>query len=162
MVHLVRFGDFTAEALDPKQLRATRPDIWTDIQRAREAVQNAHAEESDFAVGACVRTCDDVLHTAWNVETSILDVLHAEIGALGRMLPSSREAGIERITLVGLHHGRPTKLPTFPCGACCQKLSRFLAPGDDPEIISAVTRDRIYRTSLKTLAPFVFKLPGRR
>ncbi|MEK7528399.1 MAG: cytidine deaminase [Patescibacteria group bacterium] len=141
------------QILDPSELTAEEEQ---DLRMARTAREDAHAPYSNFAVGAAVRNANGVF-IGWNVENAIYDVLHAEENAIGRIPKASRQKGIKRITVAGGPVGNSNfDEPISPCGACRQKVSELLLPGDNPAVIMGGVSGNIHRIAFRDLLPLGF------
>lgn len=133
-------------------------DEKSDLAVAEMARLEAYAPQSHFQVGVCLLTKDGKQHAGWNVENDILNVLHAEANAIGRVSRESREAGLQRITVVGWPASQETDKPTPPCGACRQFLLDVFHPKDPVYVLMAETRGRVAKVLLQDLLPLAFKL----
>lgn len=147
-VFTIKWEDLGREELDKEEL--------ADLEIATKARLNARAPYSKYLVGAAIRTKDQEVSSGWNVENVVYAALHAEEGALARILPASRDAGLKRITVVGSPAGQETENPVPPCGLCRQKLVEFLRRIDDPEVIMAGVRGRVIKANLRDLLPLGF------
>lgn len=134
-------------------------DELVDVEMALQARQEAYAPYSNFLVGAAIRTKDEQVFAGWNVENAIYDVLHAEIGALGRIPEASRVRGFKRITVVASPRGdAELVVAAAPCGACLQKLFEFVRSEDNPEILMATISRRFRRALMRQLLTDGFSL----
>lgn len=128
-----------------------------DLKKATLARLSAYAPNSNFLVGAAIRTNDGKVYPGWNVENIVYAGAHAEGTAITRMTPESRESGIHRVTVVGGPRGMEDyDIPTLPCGICRQFLYEFVREGDDPEVISAGIKGQVLRMYLRDLLPEAF------
>ena len=112
------------------------PEEKGDLIKAMRLRQNAFAPKSGYLAGAVIRMNDDRIYEGWNLEFEDYD-LHAEVGAIARVLPKSREAGIHRIVLIGGGEGIDEEQIYFPCLDCRNKLRQLLAEGTSPDVILA-------------------------
>ncbi|MGC4251280.1 MAG: cytidine deaminase [Sphingobium sp.] len=89
------------------------------VEAAREAMANAHAPYSGFAVGAAVRLTDGTVVTGANFENASYGLsLCAETVALATVNAQGRLADVEAIAVAG---GADESVVT-PCGRCRQVL----------------------------------------
>jgi cytidine deaminase len=127
------------------------------IAAARRARRHAHAEYSNFKVGAALETGDGSLVTGCNVENATYGLtVCAERVAMFKALSEGHRT-FRRIAIVA-----DTKAPAPPCGACRQILWEF---GGDLEVIVANLRRECARHKLSDLLPLPFDvrmLTGRR
>ncbi|HEY7140835.1 MAG TPA: cytidine deaminase, partial [Methylomirabilota bacterium] len=90
------------------------------LDRAHQALVNAHAPYSRFRVGACLRAASGRLHAGCNVENSSYPVTQcAEATAIGAMVA----AGDREIAEILVVTEGPELCP--PCGRCRQQLAEF-------------------------------------
>jgi cytidine deaminase len=123
-------------------------DTSTLIAAARNARLNAHADYSNFKVGAALETADGIIVTGCNIENSTYGLtLCAERVAMFKAL-SEGHCKFRRIAVAF-----DTKAPTPPCGACRQILWEFA--GDIEIILSTLRKERSHHR-LKDLIPFPF------
>ena len=91
--------------------------------RARQAMANAYAPYSRFAVGAAVRSASGAVYAGANVENAAYPQGQcAEASALGALVV----AGEREVVAVAVM-ARGESLAT-PCGGCRQRLREFAAP----------------------------------
>jgi cytidine deaminase len=118
------------------------------IQAARRARRHAHAEFSNFKVGAALETAKGTIITGCNVENASYGLtICAERVAMFKAL-SEGHRQFRRIAIVA-----DTGEPTPPCGACRQVLWEF---GGDLEVILANLRRETGRHQLRALLPLPF------
>ncbi|MFB6142009.1 MAG: cytidine deaminase [Halorientalis sp.] len=90
------------------------------VERARTALDAAHAPYSAYRVGAAIRTADGTVFVGCNVENAnYSNSLHAEEVALG----SAVAAGHRRFERLAVTSDRRDGVA--PCGACRQVLAEF-------------------------------------
>ena len=93
-------------------------------QRARQAMANAYAPYSGFAVGAAVRSASGAVYAGANVENAAYPQGQcAEASALGALVA----AGEREVAAVAVVAERAELCP--PCGGCRQRLAELAAPG---------------------------------
>ena len=104
----------------------THDDLHRLVERARDALPNAHAPYSDFQVAAAVLDDAGHVHVGVNVENASYGLtMCAERVAIGTAIA----AGAKRILAVGVTSRRLH--PISPCGACRQVIREF-ADADAP------------------------------
>jgi cytidine deaminase len=122
-----------------------KPDLVTAARRARE---HAHADYSQFKVGAALETADGVVVTGCNIENATYGLtICAERVAMFKALSEGHRT-FTRIAIVA-----DTAAPTPPCGACRQILWEF---GGDLEVTLANLTDVTGLHRLKDLLPLPF------
>jgi len=95
-------------------------DLLKMIEAARAALQLSYSPYSNFPVGACLRTTDNQLFAACNIENASYSLtLCAEAAAIACMV----SAGARQIKEVVVM-GKGSEL-CAPCGACRQRLREF-------------------------------------
>ena len=115
---------------------------------ARRARRHAHADYSQFRVGAALETADGTIVTGCNIENATYGLtICAERVAMFKAL-SEGHRRFRRIAVVA-----DTQAPTPPCGACRQILWEF---GGDLEVVLANLRRVTGRMQLKDLLPMPF------
>ena len=109
---------------------------------ARAASLNAHAQYSNFRVGAAVLTKDGAIIPGCNVENASFGLaICAERNAVFRAVAD----GHRQLRAVLIY--TPTQSPTSPCGACRQVLHEFapfadvIAISDGPELLETTVAD---------------------
>lgn len=118
------------------------------IAAARKARRNAHAQFSNFKVGAAIRTADGTIITGCNIENATYGLtICAERVAMFKAI-SEGHRKFTRVAVVA-----DTQSPTPPCGPCRQILWEF---GGDLEVILANTRRETARFKLSELLPHPF------
>ena len=118
------------------------------VAAARKARLNAHAEYSNFKVGAALETADGTIVTGCNIENSTYGLtICAERVAMFKAL-SEGHRKFRRIAVAFDTHA-----PTPPCGACRQILWEFAG---DIEIILSTLRTERSHHQLKDLLPLPF------
>jgi cytidine deaminase len=118
------------------------------VDAARKARLNAHAEFSNFKVGAALETADGTIVTGCNVENATYGLtICAERVAMFKAL-SEGHREFRRIVVVA-----DTEAPTPPCGACRQILWEF---GGDLDVILANLTRETGRHQLSDLLPIPF------
>jgi len=118
------------------------------VAAARRARRNAHADYSNFKVGAALETTDGIIVTGCNIENATYGLtLCAERVAMFKAL-SEGHRRFRRIAVVA-----DTSAPTPPCGPCRQILWEF---GGDLEVILANLRAEKGRHQLSALLPLPF------
>ena len=98
----------------------TGSDVEPLIERAREALENAHVPYSEYRVGAALETADGAVYTGCNIENAnYSNSLHAEEVALAAAV-SDGHTDFNRIAVTsGARDG------VTPCGMCRQTLAEF-------------------------------------
>ncbi|WP_459194193.1 cytidine deaminase [Halosimplex sp. J119] len=90
------------------------------LDAAREAVDDAFAPYSDYAVGAALRTADGSVYTGCNIEiANYSNSLHAEEVALGSAVRDGHRE-FDRLAVSSAAEDGVT-----PCGMCRQSLAEF-------------------------------------
>jgi cytidine deaminase len=118
------------------------------VVAARRARRYAHADYSQFRVGAALETADGTIVTGCNIENATYGLtICAERVAMFKAL-SEGHRRFRRIAVVA-----DTQAPTPPCGACRQILWEF---GGDLEVVLANLRRVTGRMQLKDLLPMPF------
>lgn len=108
--------------------RMIRMDYKQLIEKAREALQNAHVPYSNYQVGAAVLTTEDNIYNGCNIENASYGAtVCAERVAIFKAV-SNGEKQIKALALVTGAGDFPT-----PCGICRQVMVEFAT--DDFEII---------------------------
>ena len=128
--------------------RSPARDTSTLVAAARKARLNAHADYSNFKVGAALETADGTIVTGCNIENSTYGLtICAERVAMFKAL-SEGHRKFRRIAVAF-----DTSAPTPPCGACRQILWEFAG---DIEVILATLRKERSHHQLKDLLPLPF------
>ncbi|HET9539657.1 MAG TPA: cytidine deaminase [Candidatus Limnocylindria bacterium] len=118
------------------------------VVAARRARRHAHADYSQFRVGAALETADGTIVTGCNIENATYGLtICAERVAMFKAL-SEGHRRFRRIAVVA-----DTQAPTPPCGACRQILWEF---GGDLEVVLGNLRRVTGRMQLKDLLPMPF------
>ncbi|MFA9516000.1 cytidine deaminase [Halopenitus sp. H-Gu1] len=98
-------------------------DIDPLIERARDALTNAHVPYSEYSVGAALRTADGTIHTGCNLENAnYSNSLHAEEVAIAKAVTNGHEEFDRLAVSSGVRDG------VTPCGMCRQTLVEFCDP----------------------------------
>ena len=118
------------------------------IEKAKEALQWAHAPYSNFLVGAALRCGDGRIFTGSNVENSSygLSVCAERVAAFKAV-----SEGCDRIEEIAIY--ADTRTTVTPCGACRQVLYEL---NPDMKLVVASREGQIARFSLKELYPHPF------
>jgi cytidine deaminase len=133
--------------LGPRRLRGRSAGLDL-VAAARRARENAHAQFSQFKVGAALEAADGTVITGCNVENATYGLtICAERVAMFKAISEGHRA-FTRIAIVA---DTPTLTP--PCGACRQILWEF---GGNLEVILANLASEQATHSLQTLLPFPF------
>lgn len=123
------------------------------LAAAREAMKNAHAPYSRFAVGAAVRLTDGTIVTGANFENASYGLsLCAETVALASANAQGRLADVEALAVAG------GKTPVTPCGRCRQILLEAEQVAKRPISIycAPAAEGSIEKYSLSELLPHAF------
>lgn len=129
------------------------------IGAAREAMANAHAPYSRFAVGAAVRLTDGAIVTGCNFENASYGLsLCAETVALASVNAQGRLADVEAIAVVGGAMGGGEEAIVTPCGRCRQIMNEAEQMAGRPIAIHCATPDgdRVLTLSVADLLPYAF------
>ncbi|MCK4526701.1 cytidine deaminase [candidate division WOR-3 bacterium] len=123
------------------------------IESAIKAVERAYAPYSNFRVGAAL-LYNGKIYQGFNIEniSYSLTICAERVAAIDAILDGpiiDGLIGFEKIAIAS-----DTKDFPYPCGACLQFLSEFVA---DMEIILVNGEGEIKKTTLKTLFPKPFK-----
>lgn len=98
-------------------------DLMKMIQEAHIALKKSYSPYSNFAVGACLRSANNQLFAACNIENASYSLtLCAEAAAIACMVAAG-QLQIKEVVVMGAG----TEL-CAPCGACRQRLREFAAP----------------------------------
>ena len=90
------------------------------IERAREALANAHVPYSEYRVGAALETADGTVYTGCNIENAnYSNSLHAEEVALAAAVSDGHTDFNTIAVTSGVRDG------VTPCGMCRQTLAEF-------------------------------------
>jgi cytidine deaminase len=90
------------------------------LQAARDAVAEAYAPYSEYAVGAAIEAADGTVFTGCNIENAnYSNSLHAEEVAIGTAVRQGHRE-FERLAVSSAERDGVT-----PCGMCRQTLSEF-------------------------------------
>ncbi len=117
-----------------------------DAARVRE---NAYAPDSDFKVGAALRTASGAVFSGCNVENvAYPEGTCAEAGAIAAMIAAGETAFVEVVVIAD----SPDPVP--PCGGCRQKLAEFAATG--ARITMATTSGAVTEMAVTDLLPGAF------
>ena len=93
------------------------------VERARQAMANAYAPYSGFAVGAAVRSASGAVYAGANVENAAYPQGQcAEASALGALVV----AGERQVVAVAVMAAGESL--ASPCGGCRQRLREFAGP----------------------------------
>jgi len=93
------------------------------LTKAGAAVQNAYVPNSNFSVGACIKTLQGHYYTGCNVENACYNLgLCAESSAIAAMVTAG-ERQISEIMIISSGEDY-----CYPCGACRQRLLEFALP----------------------------------
>jgi cytidine deaminase len=118
------------------------------IAAASEARQNAHADYSNFKVGAALETADGTIVTGCNIENATYGLtICAERVAMFKAL-SEGHRQFRRVAIVA-----DVDQPTPPCGACRQILWEFAG---DIEVVLANLQRVTGHHQLSALLPLPF------
>lgn len=150
------------EILDRDKLSA---EELADLEMGAAKRVQAVADETNYKVGATIRTRNDRTFTGKNRETKVHQGTHAEIAALDQIDPESKKAGIKRITVIGGIDDDEIQSICITCGACAQHLIEYCRPEDLKEdaaepvmvVCASLKIDRqVLRVRLRDLLPFAF------
>ena len=90
------------------------------VERARDALDAAHAPYSEYRVGAALRTGDGAVYTGCNIENAnYSNSLHAEEVAVAAAVKRGVRS-FDRLAVTSSERDGVT-----PCGMCRQTLSEF-------------------------------------
>jgi cytidine deaminase len=124
------------------------PDYDALISAAKHARENAHAQFSNFKVGAALRTVSGRIFGGCNVENATYGLtVCAERVAIFKAISE----GERRFDAIAVVTDTPTL--TSPCGACRQLIWEFC--GDVPVILSNL-HGQMEIVSMRTLFPKPF------
>ena len=128
--------------------RPTHSSARELIAAARRARRHAHADYSNFKVGAALETADGIVVTGCNIENATYGLtICAERVAMFKAL-SEGHRRFRRVAVVA-----DTQAATPPCGACRQILWEF---GGDLEVVLADLRRQTGTYRLADLLPLPF------
>lgn len=125
-------------------------DYQNLLKKAFEAMENAYAPYSNYAVGSCVLTKDNQWIMGANIENASYGLTNcAERNAIFSAYSMGyRKDDIEAIAIVS--NG---DLLAAPCGACRQVLVELLHP-ETPIVLSNQKEEKI--TNMRELLPMAF------
>lgn len=125
-------------------------DYQNLLKKAFEAMENAYAPYSNYAVGSCVLTKDNKWIMGANIENASYGLTNcAERNAIFSAYSMGyRKDDIEAIAIVS--NG---DLLAAPCGACRQVLVELLHP-ETPIVLSNQKEEKI--TNMRELLPMAF------
>ncbi|WP_246981991.1 cytidine deaminase [Halorientalis marina] len=93
------------------------------IERARDALTNAHVPYSEYRVGAAIRVADGSVYTGCNIENAnYSNSLHAEEVAVAGAVSDGHQAFDHLAVTSSERDG------VLPCGMCRQTLTEFCGP----------------------------------
>ena len=119
------------------------------INDATKALPNAYSPYSNYTVGACLCTDDDLLFTGVNVENSSYGLtVCAEASAIAQMVAAGKYKIKSMVILAG------DKALCPPCGACRQRLHEFSTPST--RIYLCDHQSILKEVSLDDLLPMAF------
>lgn len=120
------------------------------LDAAIKVMHKAYAPYSNFFVGACFRTNDDILFSGCNIENASYSLtLCAEASALASLVSN----GYKQIKEVVIVSSGNTFCP--PCGACRQRLYEFAAANTIKIHLYTLTGKQ-QTISLNELLPYPF------
>ncbi|OOB79998.1 MAG: cytidine deaminase [Epulopiscium sp. Nele67-Bin001] len=118
------------------------------IDKAKEAMKNAHAPYSGFQVGSCVLMKSGKTYTGCNIENASYGATNcAERTAIFKAV-SEGEGEIEAIAIVSSGN-----MVTYPCGICRQVISEFMKEG---KFIFENEKGEIITHTYKEIFPYSF------
>nr|MBA4770035.1 cytidine deaminase [Sphingobium sp.] len=129
------------------------------IAAAREAMANAHAPYSRFAVGAAVRLTDGSFVVGCNFENASYGLsLCAETVALAAVNARGRLADVEAVAVVGGAIDAEEQALVTPCGRCRQIMNEAeqMAGRALSIYCSTPSGDRILDLRVADLLPYAF------
>jgi cytidine deaminase len=95
-------------------------NLLSMLEAARAMLVNSYSPYSNFPVSACIRSANDELFTACNIENASYSLtLCAEAAAIAKMI-SAGQREIKEVLVMG----KGVEL-CAPCGACRQRLREF-------------------------------------
>lgn len=132
-----------------------------DRELASEAIasmSNAYAPYSHFHVGAAVRMSNGQIVRGANQENAAFPSgLCAERTAMFAASSKYPDKDFCSIALAGGVHGRLTKRPATPCGACRQVMAQYQTKSGKPVSVIMIGADRIYKFSkVDDILPLIF------
>lgn len=129
------------------------------VAAARDAMANAHAPYSRFAVGAAVRLTDGSIIAGCNFENASYGLsLCAETVALASVNAAGRLADVAAIAVVGGAMDAIAPALVTPCGRCRQVINEAQQMAGRPIAIHCATPDgdRVLTLDLAQLLPHAF------
>lgn len=119
------------------------------MDAAKATARHAYCPYSFYPVGAAIVDEVGTIHTGCNVESvAFTPGVCAERVALGKLV----SAGARRVEALAVY----TKDGGWPCGACRQLLSEFVA-GDDVPVLAIDERGNVARLPWRELFPHGFR-----
>lgn len=140
-------------------LMADEQRVGQLITAARDAMANAHAPYSRFAVGAAVRLTDGSIVTGCNFENASYGLsLCAETVALATVNAQGRFADVTEIAVVGGAMDAGDEALVTPCGRCRQIMNEAEQMAGRALAIYCATPsgDRVMTLSVAQLLPHAF------
>ena len=124
-----------------------------EIKLAQMARMNAYAPNTNYKVGAILRTKNGKMYTGCNVENNGIQSICAERVAFVKAI-SEGEKEFECITIVGGPAGKKPNKECVPCGYCRQFMSEFV---DEEFRINTAEGDSLKQYTMQDLLPFSYK-----
>jgi len=128
------------------------------LEEAAKVMETAYNPYSKFYVGAAIRTIDNQIISASNVENAAYgSTICAERNALGKANSLGKRM-YKSIAIIARGETFNTKEVTGPCGSCRQMIyeSSQISGRNIELILSTTKKDRIVLTSIKELLPMAF------
>ena len=132
-----------------------------DRELASEAIAamgNAYAPYSHFHVGAAVRMSNGQIVRGANQENAAFPSgLCAERTAMFAASAKYPDKDMRSIALAGGVHGRLTKQPATPCGACRQVMAQYQTKAGKPMSVLMIGAARIWKfEKVDDILPLIF------
>jgi cytidine deaminase len=124
------------------------------LSAAERAMEHAYCPYSGFPVGCAVRTKNNAIFTAANMENASFGLsICAESGAIQTAF-SAGERTIRSIAIIA-----SSDIPAMPCGRCRQLIREAQSQKDTEEIciiISNKNKNKILLSNIEELLPYPF------
>ena len=147
----IKFHEYTS-------LSELEPADRALAEEAIKAMQGAYAPYSHFHVGAAVRMTGGVIvHGANQENAASPSGLCAERTAMFSASANHPEKDMESIALAGGVHGRLSKAPATPCGACRQVMAQYQTKAGKPISVIMVGDGCIWKFDrVDDILPLIF------
>ena len=141
-----------------KSLEELGPEDRELAGAAIEAMNGAYAPYSHFHVGAAVRMSNGQIVRGANQENAAFPSgMCAERTAMFSAGATYPDKSMRSIAIAGGVHGRLTKEPATPCGACRQVMAQYQAKSGEPMSVIMVGDGKIWKfDKVDDILPLIF------